>query len=227
MSANNDISNVSNNMASLDIYSVDPDQAPEKVLPLSQRRLVGIAFDGSASSIYAFNWAFKRALLPYQDHLYFIVSEQKSTFNSSIVKLGLAGKREQTYEEFIRETIADLSKDLVSIGITSQIIMQVGDPKKYIPKVVEDLKIETLIVGSRGNNLAKRVVFGSVSSYLLNKVKCPIFVVKDPTTTESYNEETPLERVSTRDSLRLVRTISRDDNPTIAVARSRHRDQNF
>ncbi|OLY78541.1 hypothetical protein AYI68_g7406 [Smittium mucronatum] len=222
-----EVNEVSKNMASLDIVTVNPDHNPEKVLPLDQRRMVGIAFDGSPSSIYAFNWAFKRALLPYQDHLYFIVSEQKSTFNTSILKLGLSGKREETYEEFIKEKISELTQDLVSIGITSSLIMQVGDPKKYIPKVVDELKIETLIIGSRGNNLAKRVVFGSVSSYLLNKIKVPMFIVKDPQVCDTNDEETPLERVSTRDSLRLVRTLSKDDNPSIAVARSRQRDQNF
>ncbi|PVU95624.1 hypothetical protein BB559_001941 [Furculomyces boomerangus] len=224
----NSVQEIEKGVSTLDFVTINTVSPPEKILALGERRLVGFCYDGSDASKYAFEWSFKRIFLPYQDHVYIIVAQEApSKMSASLIRKGLSGTREPDSADQIKKDAEGFSKDLIGIGITSQLITTTSDPRKYIPKAVEDLGIEALVIGSRGNNLARRVVFGSVSSYILNKVKCPVIVVKDPSIFDANAEETPLEKVNTRESLRLVRTISKDESPSIAIARSRNRDQNF
>ncbi|PVU87926.1 hypothetical protein BB561_006120 [Smittium simulii] len=215
------------NTARVNLITVNSSRGPENILPLEERRIVGICYDGSPSATYAFDWSFSRVFLPYQDHVYFLVADDFVESDFNIVKMGIKGSREEPKIDEIKAEIENLSKDLLDIGITSQTIVANSNPKKFIPKAVEELKIEALIIGNRGNSLTKRVMFGSVSSYVLNKVSCPVIVVKLNNDDKTHLEDTALERVATRDSLRLVQTISREENPSIAIARSRNRDRDF
>ncbi|PVV03208.1 hypothetical protein BB560_002320 [Smittium megazygosporum] len=218
------MSSADNQGARVSLVTIDSTHPPEKILSLSERRQVGICFDGSPSSRHAFDWAFSRVLLPYQDHLYFLVADDFAETDFEILKKSFSGSRHKSSLELVEAEIKHLMKDLIDIGITSQIVIRKSSAKKFIPAAVDELKIEALIIGSRGNSLAKRVVFGSTSSYLLNKVSCPVIVVKGGDSKPNL-EDTPLEKVATRDSLRLVKTISREENPSVAIARSRNREE--
>ncbi|CAN8270102.1 unnamed protein product [Cochlearia groenlandica] len=64
--------------------------------------------------------------------------------------------------------------------IRTETIVLEGDAKETICKAVEKMKVDILVVGSRGLGKLKRAFLGSVSDYCAHHANCPILIVKPP-----------------------------------------------
>uniref|UniRef100_A0A0A8YNE3 UspA domain-containing protein n=1 Tax=Arundo donax TaxID=35708 RepID=A0A0A8YNE3_ARUDO len=78
-----------------------------------------------------------------------------------------------------KETIEILTQVANQRGIEVLAKIFYGDPAKKLHEAVDLVPLSCLVIGSRGLSTLKRALMGSVSTYIVNHVSCPVTVVKE------------------------------------------------
>ena len=76
-----------------------------------------------------------------------------------------------------RETLESAMKKAVQEGIETEIFVREGEPYDVITSLAEELKTNTIIMGSRGKTKLGRILMGSVTSRVIGYAPCPVMVI--------------------------------------------------
>ena len=77
-----------------------------------------------------------------------------------------------------RRVLAEGRERLAELGIRADVVEALGDPTDAILQTARDLEADLIVVGTRGRNVAARVILGSVSTTIVNQAHCDVLVVR-------------------------------------------------
>ncbi|XP_057440467.1 universal stress protein PHOS34-like [Lotus japonicus] len=151
-------------------------------------RKVGVATDFSKSSNSALKWAIEN-MADKGDTFYIIhVMSDGSRTNiwaksgSPLIPLSILRQPEamsnygvQTDPEVL--DMLDAAAGQKEVNFVAKLYW--GEARQKLIDSIEDLKLDSLVMGSRGRGSIKRILMGSVSNFLMIHATCPVAIVRD------------------------------------------------
>ena len=87
-------------------------------------------------------------------------------------------KEHQALEKSDKEALVIFSRKLDGIKAKVTALWAEGEPREVIVKEAERLKVQLIIMGSRGLGIVQRLLLGSVSDYVVHNAKCSVLISK-------------------------------------------------
>jgi nucleotide-binding universal stress UspA family protein len=131
-----------------------------------------LAYDGSIEGRRALREGAKLAQLCRAEVFLLAVVELPSVVTPDA---GLAipiGNQTANYQS----TLAEGVERLKALGFSPTARLEVGDPGQKIADVAEEIEAQLVVVGHRPQGRLARWWFGSVSSYLVKRLRCSVLV---------------------------------------------------
>ncbi|KAL4569192.1 hypothetical protein LXL04_024826 [Taraxacum kok-saghyz] len=157
---------------------------------MAKARTIGIGMDYSITSKSALKWAIDNLIEAGDTIVILLVLSPKSDpankklfadTGSPLIPL-IELKEAGVCKKYGITPDSDLFDMLDNVYTTkkAKVVAKVywGDPREKLCEAVNLLKLDSLVLGSRGLGTIKRVLLGSVSSYVVQNASCPVTVVK-------------------------------------------------
>jgi nucleotide-binding universal stress UspA family protein len=141
-----------------------------------QHILVGV--DGSPSSVDAARYAMGLAEQTKAKLTFAFVIETPQVIPVGPLS-GYMTTSNSTSDEDLRRgeaMVQALAKEKPALEVVTRV--DLGSPADVLCELVEQLKADLLVVGSRGHNAAQRFLIGSVSDRIVHHARCPVLVVR-------------------------------------------------
>jgi nucleotide-binding universal stress UspA family protein len=142
-----------------------------------------IATDGSDDALAAARRAVE--VLASDARIYLICVAEPPAIVSAGMESGFAGgiatpeEVDAAWAGTIEEATAALERTASAAGsATVETSVERGAPGPVLCERAEALSADVVVVGSRGLGAIRRVLLGSVSTYVVNNAPCPVLVVR-------------------------------------------------
>ncbi|XP_047977862.1 universal stress protein in QAH/OAS sulfhydrylase 3'region-like [Salvia hispanica] len=154
---------------------------------------VMVAIDDSGESFYSLQWVLDHVFGSRNNDEFllsivhviepfptYMLPGAPAVFPSTSIVRSVNKAQEENASAILSRAIDMCTQTNQDVHINTSIIE--GDPKEMICDLAEQMQVDLIVIGSRGLGKIKRALMGSVSNYVIHHAKCPVLVVKTPTT---------------------------------------------
>ena len=126
-----------------------------------------------------------------------IASPSLGLYAGQFQSLSVTPEQRTQAEDILRRARAELQKH----GVASEqieVLIRVGLPADEIVRAAQELQVDFIVIGSRGNSLGQRIrrfFAGSISRKVLHSALCPVMIVASPQTPSTSKTPHPADLV--------------------------------
>jgi nucleotide-binding universal stress UspA family protein len=140
---------------------------------LSGRNIL-LATDFSECSTRAFDHALGIASR-YQSQLYLFHCIDPAPYY--LAESNAAQITREDAQRELEQLVSDFRREGRAKNVEIRVVVEVGNLSVILPKLVEDLDLALIVVGTHGRTGWRKLVLGSVAEMVVDKVSCPVLCV--------------------------------------------------
>ncbi|EOA31604.1 hypothetical protein CARUB_v10014810mg [Capsella rubella] len=157
---------------------------------MGKTRTVGVGMDYSPTSKLALRWTAENLLEDGDTVILIHVQPQNADHTRKILfedtgsplvpleefrEVNFSKQYGLAYDPEVLDVLDTLSR-AKKVKVVAKVYW--GDPREKLCDAVENLKLDSIVLGSRGLGSLKRMLLGSVSNHVVTNATCPVTVVK-------------------------------------------------